>query len=150
MKVKSNNKIFIQVKGIGFTFFLDKGFMYSLINPSFLSFFREEYPATEEEYQANQIAVERLMKESKNPFIVLPEHLKMYFFRDVYKEVGSKVVRCSDNKLRNCKAVKFNFEYEGHSYSELFFIDKSIEEGCAILVSSFWSKFGIGQSIKAA
>ncbi|WP_373136307.1 hypothetical protein [Bacteroides sp. HPS0048] len=137
---KELNSIYVEIKGLGFTFLLDKRMKHNLINPVFLNFFKEEYPVTEEEYQANQIAVEKLMKESKEVFPVLPEHLKAYYFRDVYKEVDYGVVRCSDNKLRRCKAIKFNFEHEGHPYSELFFIDKSVEEDYAILGSTFWSR----------
>ena len=137
------DKIFIQVKSIGFTFLLDKKMKHNLINPDFLNFFKEEYPATEEEYQANQMAVEKLMRESEDAFPILPEHLKIYHFKGVYREVGHKVVKCSDNKLRRCKAIKFNFEYERHPYSELFFVDKSVEEDCAILGSTFWSKCNI-------
>ena len=119
-------ELFIQVKDIGFTFFLDKRMKHNLIIPTFLSFFKEEYPPTEEEYKANQTAAEKLMKESKEAFPILPEHLKQYFFKDVYKKAGCKVVRCSDNKLKLCKAVIFNFEYKGETYSELFFIDESL------------------------
>lgn len=108
------------------------------MNPDFLDFFKEEYPATEEEYQANQMAVEKLMRESEVAFSILPEPLKIYLFKGVYEEVGYKVVKCSDNKLRRCKAIKFNFKHEGHPYSEIFYIDKSVEEDCAILGSTFW------------
>lgn len=142
-KRKDEVEVFIQLRRIGFTFLLDKRMKHNLMNPCFLNFFKEEYPATDEEYQANQIAVEKLMKESEEAFPILPEHLKFYFFKDVYKEVGYGVVRCSDDKLRRCKAVKFNFEFEGHSYSELFFIDKSFEEYNAILGSFFWSNFDV-------
>ena len=116
---------------------------HNLINPDFLKFFKEEYPAIEEEYQANQMAVEKLMRESEDAFPILPEPLKLYHFKGVYREVGCKVVKCSDNKLRRCKAIKFNFEHEGHPYSELFFVDKSVEEDYAILGSTFWSKCDI-------
>jgi len=141
--MRNKSEILIQIKGIGFTFLLDKKMKHNLINPTFLSFFKEEYPATEEKYQANQIAVKKLMRESEDAFPILPEHLKTYHFKGVYREVGYKMVKCSDNKLRRCKAIKFNFEHEGHLYSELFFIDKRFEEGCAILGSSFWSKCDI-------
>lgn len=69
------------------------------------------------------MAINKLMRESEDAFPILPKHLKTYHFKDVYEEVGYKVVKCSDNKLRKCKAIKFNFEYEGHLYSELFCID---------------------------
>lgn len=139
------NQYFIQVKGLSFALLLENNFKYSLINPSFLSFFKEEYPTNNEEYKANQIAVEKLMKESKEAFPILPEHLKAYHFKDVYKKVSCGIVRCSDGNFRRCKAIKFNFEYEGHTYSELFFIDKSLKEHNAILGSSFWSKLYVKQ-----
>lgn len=138
---KDEIEVFIQVKGLGFTFLLDKRMKHNLINPVFLGFFKEEYPTTDEEYQTNQMAVEKLMKESEEAFPILPEHLKTYHFKGVYKKVGYKVVKCSDNKLRRCKAAIFNFEYEGHSYSDIFYIDKSLREHCAILASTFWSNF---------
>ncbi len=136
-------ELYIHIKDIGFAFLLDNKMKHNLINPDFLNFFKEEYPATEEEYQANQMAVEKLMRESEDAFPILPEPLKLYHFKGVYREVGCKVVKCSDNKLRRCKAIKFNFEHEGHPYSELFFVDKSVEEDYAILGSTFWSKCDI-------
>lgn len=135
-----SNHIFIQIRGLGFTFLLDNKMKHNLISPDFLNFFKEKYPATKEEYQANQMAVEKLMRESEDTFPILPEHLKNYHFKGVYREVGYKVVKCSDNKLRRCKAIKFNFEHEGHPYSEIFYIDKSVEEDYAILGFTFWSR----------
>ncbi len=130
----------VQVKELSFTLLLDKKFKYSLISPIFLGLFKEKYPITDEEYLNNQMAVKKLMRESEDAFPILPEHLKTYHFKGVYREVGYKVVKCSDNKLRMCKAIKFNFEHEGHPYSEIFYIDKSLL-GTAILSFSFWSKF---------
>ena len=140
---KDEIEVFIQVKGLGFTFLLDNKMKHNLINPDFLKFFKEEYPAIEEEYQANQMVVEKLMRESEDAFPILPEPLKLYHFKGVYREVGCKVVKCSDNKFRRCKAIKFIFENEGHPYSDIFYIDKSVEEDCAILGSTFWSKCDI-------
>ena len=130
----------VQVKELSFTLLLDKKFKYSLISPIFLGLFKEKYPITDEEYLNNQMAVKKLMRESEDAFPILPEPLKLYHFKGVYREVGYKVVKCSDNKLRRCKAIKFNFEHEGHPYSEIFYIDKSLL-GTAILSFSFWSKF---------
>lgn len=142
---KNEMEVFIQVRDLGFTFLLNKRMKHNLIDPVFLSFFKEENPATDEEYQANQIAVEKLMRESEEAFPILPEHLKVYHFKNVYQEAGCEIVRCSDGKFRKCKAVKFNFEHEEQSYSELFFIDKSIKEHNAILGSSFRSKLDVKQ-----
>lgn len=90
-------ELYIHIKDIGFAFLLDNKMKHNLINPDFLNFFKEEYPATEEEYQANQMAVEKLMRESEDAFPILPEPLKLYHFKGVYREVGYKVVKCSDN-----------------------------------------------------
>ena len=130
----------VQVKELSFTLLLDKKFKYSLISPIFLGLFKEKYPITDEEYLNNQMAVKKLMRESEDAFPILPEHLKTYHFKGVYREVCYKVVKCCDNKLRRCNAIKFNFEHEGHPYSEIFYIDKSLL-GTAILSFSFWSKF---------
>lgn len=146
-----DNEISIQVKNMGFTFHFDKRMKHNLICPDFLAFFKEEYPPTEEEYQANQLAVEKLVKESKEAFPILPGHLKYYHFKGVLKRVGYGVVRCSDNVFRRCNSVKFNFEYEKqsshpqmHPYSGLFFIDKSLRKNCtkhcAILGSHFCNR----------
>ena len=78
---------------------------------------------------------------SSLPF--LPSYVNSISLEDTFHYVGKKVVWCSDNKFRECKAVKFNFEYEEHPYSELFFVDKSVEENYAILGSTFWSKCDI-------
>ena len=78
---------------------------------------------------------------SSLPF--LPSYVNSISLEDTFHYVGKKVVWCSDNKFRECKAVKLNFEYEGHPYSELFFVDKSVEEDYAILGSTFWSKCDI-------
>lgn len=137
---KDEIEIFIQVKGLGFTFCFDNKMKHNLINSDFLNFFKEKYPATEEEYQANQVAINKLMRESEDAFPILPDSLKIYHFKGVYRKVGHKVVKCSDNKLRRCKTIKFNFEYNGHLYSELFFVDKSVEGDYAILGSIFWSR----------
>lgn len=55
-----SNHIFIQIRGLGFTFLLDNKMKYNLVSPDFLNFFKEKYPATKEECQANQMAVKEL------------------------------------------------------------------------------------------
>lgn len=132
-------ELFITVKNIGFTIFHDMARVQHLINPAFLSFFHEDYPPTEEEYNANQNAVEEFMKNSKNAFPVLPPPLKMYYFKGVYTITGHGVAKCSDNKLRWCRTVHFAFEYNGKLYNELFYIDKSLHVP-AILGKDFQPK----------
>lgn len=145
---KEFNSIYVEIGGLGFTFLLDKRMKHNLINPTFLAFFKIE----KQMYSPldNNIGEVNTKPKYNNSLPFLPSYVDSITLEDTFHYVGKKIVWCSDNKFRECKAVKLNFEYEGHPYSELFFIDKSVEEGCAILVSSFWSKFGIGQSIKAA
>lgn len=119
-------ELFITVKGIGFTIFQDRTRTHNLISPAFLSFFREDYPPSEDEYLTNQRALETIVRNSKEAFPVLPPHLKMYCFKDVFTVVGHGITRCSDNKLRWCRIVQFSFEYNGRTYKQLFYIDKSL------------------------
>lgn len=117
-------ELFITVKGIGFTIFQDRTREHNLISPAFLSFFR--YPPSKKEYLDNQRAVEAIVRNSKEAFPVLPPHLKMYCFKSVFKVVGHGITRCSDNKLRWCRTIQFSFEYNGQTYKQLFYIDKSL------------------------
>ena len=135
------NNIYVHVKGLGFTFLLDKRMKYNLISPIFLAFFKTD--KQRDSLLNNGIGAVSTKPEYNNSLPFLPAYVDSISLEDTFHYVGKKVVWCSDNKFRECKAVKFNFEYEGHPYSELFFIDKSIEENYAILGSTFWSKCDI-------
>lgn len=138
--MRNKAKILIQVKGLGFTFLLDKRMKHNLISPTFLAFFK--IGKQRDSLLNNDIeAVSTKPEYNSLPF--LPSYVNSISLEDTFHYVGKKVVWCSDNKFRECKAVKLNFEYEGHPYSELFFIDKSVEEDYAILGSIFWSKCDI-------
>lgn len=123
--MRNKAEIFIQVKGIGFTFFLDKRMKHNLISPTFLAFFKLE---KKQEYSLlnNNIGEVSTKPEYNNSLPFLPAYVDSIFLEDTFHYVGKKVVWCSDNKFRRCKAVKFNFEYEIHPYSELFYIDQSL------------------------
>lgn len=138
---KKNRRDFIQVKGIGFTFLFDNKMKHNLINPTFLAFFKVE----KQMYSLLDNNIEKLNTKAvyNNSLPFLPAYVDCISFEDTFHYVGKKVIKCRDNKFRRCKAVKFNFEFEGHPYSELFFIDNSFAEGCAILGSTFRSKFDI-------
>ncbi|WP_068690313.1 hypothetical protein [Culturomica massiliensis] len=138
--MNNQTSILINISNLHFTFLLNSKIKHNLISPFFLSFFKEKYPPTEEGYQANQMAVEKIIRESGEAFPIFPENLKHYFFKDVYKKAGCKVVKCSNNKLRKCKSVIFNFEYNGRAYSELFYIDQSLYSCSSILRSRFLKK----------
>ena len=135
------NNIYVHVKGLGFTFLLDKRMKYNLISPIFLAFFKTD--KQRDSLLNNGIGAVSTKPEYNNSLPFLPAYVDSISLEDTFHYVGKKVVWCSDNKFRECKAVKLNFEYEGHPYSELFFIDKSIEENYAILGSTFWSKCDI-------
>ena len=138
--MRNKAKILIQVKGLGFTFLLDKRMKHNLISPTFLAFFK--IGKQRDSLLNNDIeAVSTKPEYNSLPF--LPSYVDSISLEDTFHYVGKKIVWCSDNKFRECKAVKFNFEYEGHPYSELFFVDKSVEEDYAILGSTFWSKCDI-------
>ena len=137
--MKNKAKILIQVKDVGFTFLLDKRMKHILISPTFLAFFK--IGKQRDSLLNNDIGEVNIKPEYNNSFPFLLSYVDSISLEDTFHYVGKKVVWCSDNKFRECKAVKFNFEYEGHPYSELFFIDKSVEEDYAILGSTFWSSF---------
>ena len=132
------NNIYVHVKSLGFTFLLDKRMKHNLINPIFLAFFK--IGKQRDSLLNNDIGEVNIKPEYNNSLPCLPAYVDSISLEDIFHYVGKKIVWCSDNKFRECKAVKLNFEYEGHPYSELFFIDKSIEEDYAILGSTFWSR----------
>lgn len=120
------DELYITIRRIGFTILHDQAREQNLISPALLSFFHEDYPPTEEEYNANQKAVEEFLKTCKDAFPVLPPPLKIYHFKGVYTIIGHGVAKCNDNKPRWCRIVLLNFEYNNHTYQELFYLDKTL------------------------
>ena len=118
-------EIFVTIRGIGFTFLYDKESCHNLISPAFLSFFKENYSSVES-LEDNQRAVKEIIANSKEAFPILPDHLHYFPFAGVYKEVGSKIIKCSDNRFRQCKAVSFAFQFDGKDNTKVFYIDKSL------------------------
>lgn len=113
------NEIFIHIKGIGFTFLLDKKMKHNLIGPAFLAFFNLRKRQTYSLPKNNMREVNT--KPAYNhlqPF--LPEYVDSISTNDVFHYVGKKVGRCKDNKLRICKVFRFGFEYEGYTFSFSF------------------------------
>ena len=121
----SIKEIFVTIKGIGFTFLYDKKSPHNLMSPMFLSFFKENYSSVES-LKENQRVVKEIMANSKEPFPVLPPHLHYFCFVGVYKEVGCEVIKCSDNKFRKCKAVRFTFQLDEKDNTKVFYIDQSL------------------------
>ena len=125
------NEIFIQIKGIGFTFLLDKRIKHNLISPTFLAFFnlggRQMYSLPENDIREVNT---KPVYDNLQPF--LPEYVDSINTNDVFHYVGKKVGRCKDNKLKVCKVIMLGFEYEGCSFSFPFLLDKSLDEPAII------------------
>ena len=125
------NEIFIQVKGIGFTFLIDKKMKHNLIGPAFLAFFnlgeKQMYSLPE-----NNI---RDVNTSLICDLYSPEY--SISTNDVFYYVGRKVGRCKDNKLRMCKVFMLGLEYEGCTFSFPFLLDKSLDKPAILGRESF-------------
>lgn len=120
------NEIFIQVKGIGFTFLLYKRMKHNLISPAFLAFFNLE------ERQMYSLPENNIGEVNTNPVYdnlqpFLPDYVDSISTNDVFHYVGKKVGRCKDNKLRVCKVFRLGFEHEGCTFSFPFILDKSLD-----------------------
>lgn len=120
------NEIFIQVKGIGFTFLLDKRMKHNLISPAFLAFFNLE------ERQMYSLPENNIGEVNTNPVYdnlqpFLPDYVDSISTNDVFHYVGKKVGRCKDNKLMVCKVFRLGFEHEGCTFSFPFILDKSLD-----------------------
>lgn len=122
-----NNKMFIHVKGVGFTFLLDKRMKHNLISPAFLAFFNFEQ---KQMYSLSDNNIREVNTkpnyDNLQPF--LSEYVDSISTNDVFHYVGKKVGRCKDNKLRVCKVFMLEFEFEGCTFSFLFLLDKSLDK----------------------
>lgn len=131
-----NEEILIQVKGIGFTFLIDKRMKHNLISPALLAFFNlgEKQVYSFPENETREVNTKSTC-DSSLPF--LPDHINAISFDDVFHYVGKKIGRCSDNKLRECKVFRLVFEYEGCSFSFSFLLDKNLDKPAFIGEESF-------------
>ena len=125
------NEIFIQIKGIGFTFLLDKRMKHNLISPAFLAFFNLE------ERQMYSLPENNIGEVNTNPVYdnlqpFLPDYVDSISTNDVFYYTGKKVGRCKDNKLRVCKVFKFGFEHEECTFSFPFLLDKSLDKSAIL------------------
>lgn len=130
------NEIFIQTKGIGFTFLLDKRMKHNLISPAFLSFFNLG------ERQMYSLPIDNIREVNTKPAYdnlqpFLPEYADSINFNNVFHYVGKKAGRCKDNKLRVCKVFMLEFEYEGCTFSFPFLLDKSLKTPAILGLESF-------------
>ena len=134
------NEIFIQTKGIGFTFLLDKRMKHNLISPAFLSFFNLG------ERQMYSFPIDNIREVNTKPAYdnlqpFLPEYADSINFNNVFHYVGKKAGRCKDNKLRVCKVFMLEFEYEGCTFSFPFLLDKSLKTPAILGLESFRNCF---------
>ena len=127
----TKDEIFIQVKGIGFTFLLNKKLKHNLVSPAFLSFFnfgvRQMYSLPENDIREVNT---KPFYDNLQPF--LPDYVDSINTNDMFHYVGKKVGRCKDNKLRVCKVFMLGFEHEGCTFSFPFLLDKSLDEPAII------------------
>lgn len=134
--MKKTNEIFIQIKGMGFTFLLDKRMKHNFISPAFLAFFnlgeRQMYSFPENNIRELNT---KPTYDKLQPF--LPEYVDAIGNNDVLHYVGKKVGRCSDNKLRVCKVFMLGFEYEEYTFSFPFLLDKSLDVPAILGQESF-------------
>ena len=133
----NKTEIFVKIKGIGFTFLLDKKVKFNLISPAFMSFFnigkREMYSFSDnnvEEVNTNSVYNERnffsALYNDALPF--LPDYVNTINFNSIFNYVGKKVTKCSDNKFRKCKVFMVELELEECKFSFSFLLDKSLNE----------------------
>ena len=131
-----NKQIFIHVKGIGFTFLIDKKMRHNLISPAFLAFFnlgeKQKYSLSE-----NNIREVNTKSAYDNLKPFLPDYMDSINTNDVFHYVGKKVGRCKDNKLRVCKVFMLGFEYEGCTFSFPFLLDKKLDKPVILGRESF-------------
>ena len=130
------NEIFIQTKGMGFTFLLDKKMKYNLISPAFLAFFNFEQ---KQMYSLSDNNIREVNTkpsyDNLQPF--LSDYVDSISTNDVFHYVGKKVGRCKDNKLRVCKVFMLGFEHEECTFSFPFLLDKSLDEPAILGRESF-------------
>lgn len=123
----ASEKIFVEIKGFGFTFLIDKRMKHNLISPAFLAFFnfggRQMYSLSE-----NNIGEVNTKPTYDNLKPFLPDYVDSISTNDVFYYTGKKVGRCKDNKLRVCKVFKFGFELEGCTFSFPFLLDKKLDK----------------------
>ena len=130
------NEIFIQIKGIGFTFLLDKIMKHNLISPAFLAFsnFEQKQMYSLSDNNIREVNTKPTY-DNFQPF--LSEYVDSISTNDVFHYVGKKVGRCKDNKLRICKVFMLEFEFEGCTFSFLFLLDKSLKKTAILGLESF-------------
>lgn len=133
---KDKIEVFIQIKGVGFMFLLDKKMKHNLINPALLAFFnigkKQRYPLSE-----NNIEEVNTKPTYDNDLPFLFDYVNSISLDDIFYYVGKRVGRCQDNKLRVCKVFMLRFEYEGCTFSFPFLLDKSLDEPAILSRESF-------------
>lgn len=124
-KFKNQPSVFIQVKGIGWTFLVDTSYRYNLIRPCTVDFFYEEYPPSQETIKFHE------WSNLNFPTREEPVQIPLYFFEDVFRiKKGIKNIKCKDGINRGCESVMLKFECDGKTYSDLFYLDQSLCNYC--------------------
>ena len=122
-----NKEILIHLKGVGFSFLVDKRMEYNLVSPALLSFFsfgKKKMSSSPD----NNVREVNTIESHDDSLAFPPEYMRNIYLYDIFHYMGKKIGRCMDNKLRLCKIFTFEFEYEGNSFSFPFLLDKSLDK----------------------
>ena len=95
------NNIYVHVRGLGFTFLLDKRMKHNLISPTFLALFKID--KQRDSLLNNDIGEVNIKPEYNSSLPFLPSYVNSISLEDTFHYVGKKVVWCSDNKFRSVR-----------------------------------------------
>lgn len=125
--MEQKSEIFIKIKGIGFTFLIDRRMKHNFISPAFLAFFKF---GENKMYSLpiNNIKEMNTKPTYNNQLPFLPDNVNNIRLNGAFHYVGKKVGKCKDNKLRVCKVFRLCFEYEGYAFSFPFLLDKNLNK----------------------
>ena len=84
------NNIYVHVKGLGFTFLLDKRMKHNLISPTFLAFFKTDKQRNS--LLNNGIGAVSTKPEYNNSLPFLPAYVDSISLKDIFHYVGKKIV----------------------------------------------------------
>ena len=87
--MQDKRSLFIRIKGIGFTFLLDKRMKHNLISPTFLAFFK--IGKQRDSLLNNDIGEVNIKPEYNSSLPFLPSYVNSISLEDTFHYVGKKV-----------------------------------------------------------
>lgn len=126
MSSPSTEEIFVTIKRMGFIFLHDRKVQHNLVSPAFLSFFMEGYCANGS-LEDNRKEAEEIFNHGKDAFPPPHELSHHNPFAGVLKKCGNKkIVKCSDNKFRMCRAFEISFQIDDEPFTKVFYLDRAL------------------------